>query len=114
MNAGALQPLVRQLITPAPYSPPTMKAAFFSEGITRTHRALFQRSSGMPLSGEFRSSVRTVADSFNRLTSSFERAANANTAVHRTTQQIATFFMEPPNLLSSPRSAENAKAKPNP
>ena len=59
-NAGAVQPLpARQLMTPLPYSPPMMNAAFFTDGITATQSALPHRSSGMPLSGAFRSSLST-------------------------------------------------------
>src|SRR5215510_13139755 len=51
-NAGADQPdRVRQLATPRPALPPTMKPALTTVGNTATHSALFRRSVGIPLSG---------------------------------------------------------------
>src|SRR6266516_4855382 len=48
MNTGGLQRSPeRQLITPLPYSPPKMKAAFFRSGTTATQRAFDQYSCGM-------------------------------------------------------------------
>src|SRR5437868_10085889 len=65
MKTGALQLLpLRQLITPRPYSPPKMKAAFFIPGMTTTHWARFQYSSGMP-SDCARNAVTTPAASLN-------------------------------------------------
>src|SRR5215471_14738757 len=82
MNTGALQLVpVRQLMTPLPYSPPTTNAPFLIDGITMTHCALFQRSSGMPLSAEPRSSSRMAPASESRFASSFvsaEKAARRN------------------------------------
>src|SRR5436309_6515578 len=48
MNTGAPHdsPL-RQLITPFPYSPPTMNAAFLTSGITAAQRVRVHRSSGI-------------------------------------------------------------------
>src|SRR5437016_10632431 len=61
MNIGALQLLpLRQLMTPLPYSPPMMNAAFFTDGIAATHSARFQSSSEMPLSGALRISSSTL------------------------------------------------------
>src|SRR5437867_865165 len=77
MNTGELQPLaVRQLITPLPYSPPTMNAAFFMSGMTMTQEAFCQRSSGTPFSAP-RSAVTTDAASLSRFCSAVESAANA-------------------------------------
>src|SRR6266487_845941 len=48
MNTGGLQRSPeRQLITPLPYSPPKLKAAFFRSGTTATQRAFDQYSCGM-------------------------------------------------------------------
>src|SRR5713226_8022444 len=101
MNTGALQPFVwRQLSTPLPYSPPNTNAAFFIEGITRTHRALFKRSSGIPLSGASLSSLMTFADSFSSLTSFSDIAANAELAISPSAQEItAVFILIPPVVL---------------
>jgi hypothetical protein len=53
MNTGALQAALswRQLMSPLPYSPPMMNAAFFSDGMTMTHFAFSHISCGMALSG---------------------------------------------------------------
>src|ERR1700730_940379 len=67
MKIGALHtPLRRQLINPFPYSPPTMNAAFLSEGMTMTHDALSHSSCGMSLSGTACISFSTVAASLIR------------------------------------------------
>src|SRR3954471_20736755 len=48
MKAGALhRSPERQLMTPFPYSPPKMNAAFLRSGITATQRALTQYSGAM-------------------------------------------------------------------
>ena len=71
-----------------------MKAAFFTEGRTNTHSALFHKFSGMSLSGALRNSLNTAADSFNRFTSSFFNSANAELATrHRATHRTAFFIM---------------------
>src|SRR5256885_6282135 len=81
MNTGALHWLPpRQLITPDPYSPPTMNAAFFIDGMTITHEAFSHSSSGMPLSGAARSSCNIRPESLNRFVSSAEIVANADVA----------------------------------
>src|SRR5215831_6399673 len=78
MKTGELQSFpFLQLITPDPYSPPIRNAAFFSDGMTTTHSALLQRSCGMPLSGVVLNSLRTLADSLKRLTSSLDSFAVA-------------------------------------
>src|SRR5262245_52745593 len=93
MKTGAVQALpLRQLITPDPYSPPNTNAAFFIDGITITHSALRQKSSGIPLSGVPLSSVRIAPDSSSRFTSSFESAANAVDATSKAPQVATTFF----------------------
>src|SRR4051812_44218307 len=95
MNTGALQSVpVRQLITPEPYSPPTMNAAFFIDGITITHCALANKFSGMPFSGVPRNSVRIVDASLSLLTSSFEGSANAVVAISNAAHAIPVFFIE--------------------
>ena len=38
-HATTYRALCRQLTTPLPYSPPTMNAAFFTDGITMTQAA---------------------------------------------------------------------------
>src|SRR5262245_40422361 len=97
MNTGAPHlPACLQLITPEPNSPPTMKAAFLSDGITTTHFALFQMRSGIPPSGAFRISERTAADSLSRLTSSFDSVAKAveatSTDVTQTTAVLSVLI----------------------
>ena len=77
MKTGPDHPsAVRHDMTPEPYSPPTMNAAFFIEGITTTHCALVHRFSGMPLSGAARSSVRIAPACDSRFVSSLETAAD--------------------------------------
>src|SRR4029077_19166411 len=67
-------------------SPPTMNAAFFSDGITSTQLALVHIDSG--ISDEFRNSLSTVVALLRSLTSSFESAPNARVAVN--TPVVAT------------------------
>src|SRR5215471_16062948 len=84
-------------MTPSPYSPPTMKAAFFSDGITTTHRAFSQIRSGIPLSGTPRSSESTAVASLSRLASSFVTVANAADAtrpVARAAIPVLNIFIE--------------------
>ena len=54
-----------------------MNAAFFIDGITTTHSALFQIRSGIPLSDALRISVRRAVDWLSRLASSFDGTPNA-------------------------------------
>src|SRR5580765_8025081 len=78
MKTGALHLLpVLQLMTPEPNSPPMMNAAFFIDGITTTHSALFQIRSWIPLSEALRISVRRAVDWLSRLASSFDGTPNA-------------------------------------
>src|ERR1051325_2997064 len=85
MNTGELHEFfVRQLITPDPYSPPTMNAAFLRSAMTTTHSARDHSSSGIPLSVDARNSERIAPESWRRLTSSFEGAANTVDATSST------------------------------
>src|SRR5262252_3474581 len=94
MNTGLVQlVLFRQLITPEPYSPPTMNAAFFTDGMTSTHSARVHRSSGMPLSGDSRSSVKIAPPSRSRFTSSFDNSAYAEAAVRQIMLNVRTHFI---------------------
>src|SRR5499427_3948216 len=111
MKTGALQSVpVRQLITPEPYSPPTTNAAFFIDGITATHSALPQSSSGIPLSGVLRSSVRMAPASARRLTSSLDRAANAELAISDSPHITTSFFMPHPPRLIRARESPTVRA----
>src|SRR5262249_27187258 len=97
MNTGAPHVFpCRQLITPSPNSPPMINAAFFTEGMTTTHRAFSQIRSGMPLSGTPRSSDKTAVASFSRLTSSFVNVAHAvdatDTATRAATPVLSIFI----------------------
>src|SRR6516225_116284 len=84
---------MRQLMTPAPYTPPTRNAAFLIDGITMMHSDLLHRSSGIPLSGELRSSFRIAPASLSRFTSSFDKAANAEVATNTAQQMRISFFI---------------------
>src|SRR5580692_6590661 len=55
----------RHVITPLPYWPAMMNPAFFTDGRTITHSALFSTLMGTPLDDE-RSSFITLPDSFTR------------------------------------------------
>src|SRR6266545_3802094 len=92
MNTGAPHASsVRQLITPLPYSPPMMNAAFLSSGITAAQRARAQYSSGMV----GRSACTTFAAVVSRNASLAEMAPLAlEVAATRTIAAKANFFME--------------------
>src|SRR5277367_2208545 len=64
-----------------------MKAAFFSPGTTTTHCALFNRFSGMPLSGADITSSRTAAASSRRCPFFVEpnRVAEQNVRINKPT-----------------------------
>src|SRR6185369_8316772 len=91
---GALQSApLRQLRTPFPYSPPTMKAAFLTDGITATQCAFSHNSCGMSLSGAAWISLRTVADSARRLASPSTLPAHAVVATADASATIAIFIV---------------------
>src|SRR6266853_295432 len=78
MKAGALHPVaVRQLATPRPCLPPTMKPALIRWGTTTMHFASSNTSSGIPLSGVAMISLRTSADFCRRSTESSLAVAQA-------------------------------------
>src|SRR2546422_10558092 len=81
MKTGALHTSpARQLMTPLPYSPPTMKAAFFSSGMTATQRARVQYSCGI----EPRMSC-TIAAAFASRSASVEEIAAPALAAPKST-----------------------------
>src|ERR1022692_3001730 len=99
MNAGALQPLaVRQVATPLPPLAPKIKPPLTMCGITATHFACSNTSSGIPLSGIPIISCNTLV----ALSSRSEASSRADPAQHSVPRlNIAstniTFFMH--NLL---------------
>ena len=83
MKAGALHPeSVRQLATPRPCLPPTIKPALIRWGTTTMHFASSSTSSGMPLSGAAMISLRTSADFWRRSTESSLAEAHAMLPKH--------------------------------
>src|SRR5579871_1809925 len=103
MNAGALQPFaVRQVATPLPPLPPKTKPPLTMCGMTATHFACSNTSSGIPLSGIPIISCSTVV-ALSRRSVAFSRAVPAQHSVPR--PNIAntnmTFFIEQP-LFSLP------------
>src|SRR5262245_36769083 len=96
MKTGALQPSPeRQLITPFPYSPPTMMAAFFKSGITATQRARSHAGCGI----EERLARNTCAPSERRATSCGSMAALAVTAASTAMAVHVSSFMVDLSLL---------------
>ena len=77
MNTGALHcSPARQLITPLPYSPPKMNAAFFSPGITTTQRALcpvFLRNLAAECPGRPRAAAASRVASLRRIARAVRR-----------------------------------------
>src|SRR3954471_10841706 len=99
-------------MTPLPNSPPMMNAAFFMPGITVTHSARFQRSSGMPVSGAALNSRTIAAASLRRFASDEDTSARTAVAHDKTANSNAMRLnMAPPMRHSTARSAR-AGARP--
>src|SRR6266852_6380509 len=100
MNAGALQPLiVRQVATPLPPLPPKIKPPLTMCGITATHFACSNTSSGIPLSGALIISCNTLVALSSRSMAS-SRADPAQHSVPRLNiaKKNITFFMGQPHF----------------
>src|SRR5579863_1392660 len=100
MNAGALQPsAVRQVATPLPPSAPKTNPPFTMCGITATHLACSNTSSGIPLSGIPIISCNTVvALSSRAVASSRADAAEQNVPRLNIANTNIIFFIEQPLL----------------
>src|ERR1017187_9499891 len=102
MNAGALQPsAVRQVATPLPSLAPKIKPPLTMCGITATHFACSNTSSGIPLSGIPIISCITLVELFSRsVASSRADPAQLNVPRLNIASTNITFFMgQPPFLL---------------
>src|SRR5579859_3168627 len=101
MNAGALQPFaVRQVATPLPPSAPNTNPPLTICGITATHFACSNTSSGIPLSGIPIISCNTVvALSSRSVASSLADAAQHSVPTLRIASTNITFFIEQPRFL---------------
>src|SRR5580700_7077545 len=105
MNAGALQPsAVRQVATPLPPLAPKTKPPFTMCGITATHFACSNTSSGIPLSGIPITSCNTVVALCSRSVAS-SRADAAQHIVPRPNiaRTNTTFFIGQPLFCEQPR-----------
>src|SRR5208337_5670117 len=98
MNAGALQPFaVRQVATPLPPSAPKIKPPLTTCGITATHFACCNTSSGILLSGiPIISCITLVALSSRSMASSRADPAQHNVPRPNIASTNIIFFMEHP------------------
>src|SRR5262249_1986965 len=85
---------VRQVMTPRPYCPPTIKPAFFILGMTMTHLVPSSTLPGMPLSGASMISFMTF-DASLTLSFSFspDSAQHEPTRPRPTNNMLVIFFM---------------------
>src|ERR1700722_2237522 len=102
MNAGALHPsAVRQVATPLPPLAPNTKPPLTMCGITATHFACSNTSSGIPLSGIPIISCNTVvALSSRSVASSFADAAQLSVPRLNSARTNIIFFIEQPLFCS--------------
>ena len=100
MNAGALQPsAVRQVATPLPPLPPKIKPPLTMCGITATHFACSNTSSGMPLSGIPMISCNTLVEFSSRsVASSRAEPAQHSVPILNIAKNSITFFMRQPHF----------------
>src|SRR5579872_824588 len=100
MKAGALQPsAVRQVATPLPPLAPKTKPPFTMCGMTATHFACSNTSSGIPLSGiPIISCSTVVALSSRSVASSFADAAQLNVPRLIIASTNIIFFIEQPHF----------------
>src|SRR5581483_690801 len=100
MNAGALQPFaVRQVATPLPPLPPKMNPPLTMCGITATHLACSNTSSGIPLSGIPIISCNTLVAFCSRsVASSFADPAQHSVPRLNIASNNITFFMDSPHF----------------
>src|SRR5580700_7539097 len=101
MNAGALQPFaVRQVATPLPPLPPKTKPPLTMCGITATHFACSNTSSGIPLSGiPMISCITEVALSSRSVASSRADAAQHSVPRPNIASTNTIVFMEQSSFL---------------
>src|ERR1700746_2797401 len=86
MNAGALQPaMVRQLTTPLPCSPPTIKPALVSFGITAMHFACLSKEDGICWAEVMFCS--TCAAASSSFAASTAQTSDANTTTNALTEK---------------------------